>query len=189
MTRIHPLAALSVAAVLLAPLTHLAAATPAQADDMAGHHASAGASGSARGAMMEPVELRAMHTMRDRMAAAHTPESRQALMAEHLKAMQDGMAMMKGMAPMAGSYASGSRHGMGRTAESHTMEGPADKPSHESMGNKLTDLERGPGSAAEAKSTMASMPHQRRMAMHMDLMQTMMEMMLQRLPGAESTVR
>jgi len=35
----------------------------------------------------------------DKMAAARTPEERQALMAEHMKLMQEGMAMMGGMGP------------------------------------------------------------------------------------------
>jgi hypothetical protein len=41
------------------------------------------------------MDMRAMH---DKMANAKTPEERSALMAEHMKAMQGGMAMMGGMA-------------------------------------------------------------------------------------------
>jgi hypothetical protein len=37
--------------------------------------------------------------MHDKMMAASTPEERDALMAEHMKAMQGGMEMMKGMEP------------------------------------------------------------------------------------------
>jgi hypothetical protein len=48
--------------------------------------------------------MKAMQSMREKMMAAKTPEERQALMAEHMKLMQDGMSMMKGM---------GGRSGMG----------------------------------------------------------------------------
>ena len=39
----------------------------------------------------------AMHEMHQKMAAAKTPEERQALMSEHMKAMHEGMGMMRGM--------------------------------------------------------------------------------------------
>jgi cytochrome c556 len=39
----------------------------------------------------------AMQDMRQKMAAAKTPEERQALMSEHMKAMHEGMGMMRGM--------------------------------------------------------------------------------------------
>jgi hypothetical protein len=44
--------------------------------------------------------MKTMHEMHARMTNARTPEARQALMAEHMKAMQGGMGMMKGMAGM-----------------------------------------------------------------------------------------
>lgn len=40
------------------------------------------------------TQMKAMREMRDKMMAAKTPEERQALMGEHMKAMQGGMAMM-----------------------------------------------------------------------------------------------
>lgn len=43
-----------------------------------------------------------MQALRAKMAAATTPDERQALMAEHTKAVRDGMDMMKGMRPMGG---------------------------------------------------------------------------------------
>jgi hypothetical protein len=46
------------------------------------------------------AQMMTMHEMHARMANAKTPEERQALMAEHMKAMQGGMGMMKGMAAM-----------------------------------------------------------------------------------------
>lgn len=47
-------------------------------------------------------QRKAMQEMHDKMMAAKTPEERNALMAEHMKTMQDGMSMMKGMGGMAG---------------------------------------------------------------------------------------
>ena len=44
-----------------------------------------------------PPRMKAMHDMHSKMMNAQTPAERQALMAEHMKAMQDGMAMMKEM--------------------------------------------------------------------------------------------
>ena len=46
--------------------------------------------------------MKDMQAMRDRMMNARTPAERQALMAEHMKAMHDGMDMMKGMGGMGG---------------------------------------------------------------------------------------
>ena len=43
--------------------------------------------------------MKAMHEMHDRMRRAKTPEERNALMAEHMKLMRDGMAMISGMGP------------------------------------------------------------------------------------------
>ncbi|MDB5890050.1 MAG: hypothetical protein JWP47_881 [Polaromonas sp.] len=43
------------------------------------------------------AQTKAMQEMHQKMVAAKTPEERSALMAEHTKAMQDGMTMMNGM--------------------------------------------------------------------------------------------
>ena len=48
------------------------------------------------------TQMKAMQAMHDKMMAATTPEARNALMAEHMKTMQDGMGMMKGMGGMTG---------------------------------------------------------------------------------------
>lgn len=40
------------------------------------------------------MQMKSMREMHDKMMAAKTPEERQALMNEHMKAMQGGMAMM-----------------------------------------------------------------------------------------------
>ncbi len=72
------------------------------AADHAVHHPAGAASAAApaqdRMANMD-THMKAMEAMHDKMAAARTPEERQALMAEHMKLMQEGMAMMGGMAP------------------------------------------------------------------------------------------
>ena len=47
-------------------------------------------------ASMDP-RMKTMHEMHQKMMAAKTPAERQAMMAEHMKAMQGGMAMMKEM--------------------------------------------------------------------------------------------
>lgn len=40
------------------------------------------------------AQMKSMRKMHDKMMGAATPAERQALMAEHMKVMQDGMAMM-----------------------------------------------------------------------------------------------
>lgn len=42
-------------------------------------------------------QMKVMRAMHEKMATAKTPEERNALMAEHMKTMQDGMAMMNMM--------------------------------------------------------------------------------------------
>jgi hypothetical protein len=55
------------------------------------------------------AHMKSMHDMHDKMSRARTPEDRQALMAEHMKLMHEGMAMMDGM------------HGMGPTETPERM--------------------------------------------------------------------
>ena len=43
------------------------------------------------------AQMKTMQAMHDKMMAAKTPEERSKLMVEHMKTMQDGMAMMEGM--------------------------------------------------------------------------------------------
>ena len=52
-------------------------------------------------------QMKSMQEMHNKMMAAKTPEERNALMAEHMKTMQDGMTMMNGMAPSGMSGMSG----------------------------------------------------------------------------------
>jgi len=77
---------------------------------------------------MEP-RMSAMKDMHQKMMAAKSPAERQVLMADHMKAMQDGMAMMKemhgGMGGMSGMA------GMGGMADGKGM--PADMAARHQM--------------------------------------------------------
>ena len=78
----------------------------AQDDQHKAHHPAGSASAPAsKGMSAKPGmqialmdnQMKAMGAMHDKMMAAKTPEERNALMAEHMQAMQDGMTMMNGM--------------------------------------------------------------------------------------------
>jgi hypothetical protein len=84
------------------------AAIAAQDDQHQAHHPAGSASappsapkampGKAKPDMARmDTQMKAMKDMHDKMMAAKTPEERNALMAEHMKTMQDGMSMMDGM--------------------------------------------------------------------------------------------
>ena len=84
----------------------------AQDDQHKDHHPAGSASATASKSMPGKTspemarmanQRKAMQQMHDKMMAAKTPEERNALMAEHMKTMQDGMGMMKGMGGMAGT--------------------------------------------------------------------------------------
>ena len=83
----------------------------AQHDQHKAHHPAGSASAAAAKPMPGKTtpemarmanQKKAMQEMHDKMMAAKTPEERSALMAEHMKTMQDGMDMMKGMGGMGG---------------------------------------------------------------------------------------
>ena len=64
------------------------------------------------------AQMKTMQAMHDKMMSAKTPEERSKLMAEHMKTMQDGMAMMDGMSGagmggMKGMQGMGGMGGMG----------------------------------------------------------------------------
>ena len=95
----------------LAPIALGAPSWAAQQDQHKAHHPAGSASattsqsipGNTTPEMARMANQRkAMQEMHDKMMAAKTPEERNALMAEHMKAMQDGMGMMKGMGGMTG---------------------------------------------------------------------------------------
>ena len=96
---------------LLLALATAAASAPtwaAQDDQHQAHHPAGTASSPALKAMpgkarpeMARMEsqMKGMREMHDKMMAAKTPAERDALTAEHMKVMQDGMTMMNGMSP------------------------------------------------------------------------------------------
>jgi hypothetical protein len=85
--------ALSMAASAQSPQDHAAhhpdAASVPQARAKV---APAGSAASSPGQI--DAQMKSMREMHDKLMAAKTPAERQALMAEHMKVMQDGMAMM-----------------------------------------------------------------------------------------------
>ncbi|MEB0055957.1 hypothetical protein [Variovorax sp. LG9.2] len=90
-------------------------------------------------ASMTPMEprMKAMQEMHQKMMNAKTPEERSALMADHMKAMQGGMSMMKGMSAMDGK---GSMEGMGAMADTKGM--PADMAKHhKTMEQRMTTMQ------------------------------------------------
>ncbi len=78
----------------------------AQHDKHQGHHPAGTAAAPASNAMSSKAgpamarmdaQMKTMRELHDKMMAAKTPEERNALMAEHMKAMQEGMTMMNTM--------------------------------------------------------------------------------------------
>lgn len=63
----------------------------------ASHHPGTASAAAAPGMQERMQAMRAMH---DKMMNAKTPAEREALMADHMKSMQGGMAMMQGMGCM-----------------------------------------------------------------------------------------
>jgi hypothetical protein len=141
--------------------TSAAPATPA-ATGMA--HAGMGSAGSMAAA--DP-RMKAMQEMHQKMMNAKTPAERQALMADHMKAMQGGMAMMKDMHGKHSESAMTGMAPMGSASGASTMSGMS-----EGKGEGMTH-------------DMAE--HHRMMADHMATMQMMMDMMADRMPAAPAT--
>lgn len=158
MHTLRTLAALSVAVVLGAcasPGTMSAAPPSASTAPMAMN---------ASGAMAAPdSRMKVMQEMHQKMVNASTPADRQALMADHMKAMQDGMAMMKEMQAMHGADGMTCMGGMGMMGSSG---GTA--PMAGMGGGMPTDM-------AKRHQLMAD---------HMAMMQMMMDMMAERMPSA-----
>ena len=94
-------------------------------------------------------KIKFMREMHEKMMATKTPEERMALMDEHMKAMQEGMAMMDAKGSMGGM---GAMMGMGSDAKKGGM--PMDMASRQEMLEK-----------------------------RMEMMGTMMQMMMDRLPA------
>jgi preprotein translocase subunit SecA len=98
--------ACSIPALALAALTACAQTPSADPTDHEAHHppgtaAPEPAADPARTAWMQE-HMKAMQAMHEKMAAAGTPQERQALMAEHMRLMQEGMSMMAALAPAMG---------------------------------------------------------------------------------------
>lgn len=98
----------------------------AQSDKEHAAHHRAGASSAVAPSPKAPtaaqmdMQMMAMQEMHEKMMAAKTPEERQALMSEHMKAMQDGMAMMGRMHGGSGAK-SGSGMGGGMSMNPQMM--------------------------------------------------------------------
>lgn len=101
------------------------------------------------------AHMKAMRDMHEKMSRASTPQERQALMGEHMKLMQEGMALMEGMRGMGGMQGMGPMGAMGAMGQ---------------MG------------AAGAPMDMAT--RQQMMEKRMEMMQSMMQMMMDRMAPA-----
>ena len=107
-------------AVALASASTLIACTTAPAMPMGAAPANRMASPERMAAM--DAQMRTMHEMHVKMKNAKTPEERQALMADHMKAMQGGMDMMKSMPGMSGMSGTGDPKAMpADMAQRHKM--------------------------------------------------------------------
>lgn len=105
------LAALAVAGCAVAQ-------TPKADEDHSAHHPPGSpppAAAAPRAAAPDAFDkqMKAMQDMHQRMQAAKTPTERAALMDEHMKLLQSGMAMMGQMRGMGGPGATGGSGGMG----------------------------------------------------------------------------
>ena len=102
------------------------------------------------------IKMKGMREMHEKMMAAKTPDERKALMGDHMKAMQDGMAMMGQMDTMGGMAGMGNMKGMGGMGADNKKGGmPMDM-----MG--MHDM----------------------MQKRMEMMTSMMQMMMDRLPAS-----
>lgn len=161
MHTLRTLAALSVAALLVA------CANPGPMNAASPSTSTASMAMGASGSMAAPdSRMKAMQEMHQKMVNASTPADRQALMADHMKAMQGGMAMMKEMQAMHGAGGMGGMGMMGSSVGAAPMAGMGD---------------------GKGMPTDMAKRHQM-MADHMAMMQTMMDMMADRMPPA-STVK
>ncbi|HSV80167.1 MAG TPA: hypothetical protein VLK85_13325 [Ramlibacter sp.] len=108
----------------IAAVVALSACAVTQADKDHGAHHPSGAATPSTGASPARMDaqMKAMRAMHERMVSAKTPEERQALMAEHMKAMRGGMSMMCEMGGSAhGPNMSGSPDMMKRCTEMKDM--------------------------------------------------------------------
>ncbi|MEO8315735.1 MAG: hypothetical protein ABI859_10100 [Pseudomonadota bacterium] len=83
-----------IATAALALATVGQAATPATPDEHAAHHPAGAVAAPKVDTAKVDQQMKMMQGMHEKMMTAKTPEERAALMQAHMKAMQDGMAMM-----------------------------------------------------------------------------------------------
>ena len=83
----------AIAALTLAGCSSFPGSGSKQADEHAAHHPAAEGTPKVDPAKVEQ-QMQTMREMHQKMMAAKTPAERAALMKDHMKAMQDGMAMM-----------------------------------------------------------------------------------------------
>ena len=81
-------------------------------------------------------QMRTMRAMHEKMMNAKTPEERNALMGDHMKAMQAGMGTMKGMSGMSGPMSGMSAMGAGPDPEGK----PGDMAKHKQMMDKHMEM-------------------------------------------------
>ena len=114
------------------------------------------------------AQMKKMREMHQKMVAAKTPEERSQLMAEHMKTMQDSMQMMGSMSGM---------HGGGMGAMGGASAGDAKPmPGMPGMATKPAT----PGMAGMAGNMPA---HHQMMEKRMAMMESMMQMMMDRMPA------
>ena len=136
------------------------------AEDHAKHHppqpaATATAATAANAtASRADQQMKMMQEMHQKMMAAKTPQERQALMAEHMKAMQSGMSLMCEMGQMMGGGAG--QPGMGTPPAAGAPSG-ATQPSGMGMGMGM-----GPGHQDMMQRCMAMRDMTTRMMMERD---------------------
>ena len=129
MTPIRTFAAVSITALAGA------CASPGTVSAPPPYSSLADASAAAPMAPMEP-RMKAMQEIHQKMMNAKTPEERNALMADHMKAMQAGMSMMKGMGAMEGKGS----ESMGAMADAKGMPGDMAK-HHRMMEERMTMMQ------------------------------------------------
>jgi hypothetical protein len=151
------------ASVVVAASTLAACNTPSRMEMPMGAVSGGGMSASDHMTKMD-AQMKNMQAMHDKMMGAKTPTERNALMAEHMKSMQGGMAMMEGMG------------GMGGMQGAPTT--PA-TPATPGMGGGVGGAMMG-GTGGAMMGGMGA-PHQM-MEKRMQMMQMMMKMMMDRMP-------
>jgi hypothetical protein len=90
--RLVPLAAAIAAAIVLAACSTAPSASATPGSAAANHSV-----GTPDAMAKMDVQMKAMQAVHEKMMTAKTPDERSKLMADHMKTMQDAMAMMDGM--------------------------------------------------------------------------------------------